>query len=144
MNHRISTYLKVKELLGAQLATSGVIHNNIIMQHDCIPTSYQFLTILCIVDLHLEINPCDSSPCANTGNCTSLGPFNYRCECAAGYTGSTCEVDIDECLMAVCPANSSCVDAVNSYMCVCNPGFKGDQCTSVIMPLEGQLEGKLK
>ena len=138
MNRTISTYLKV---IIRSSTTSGGIHNNIIMQHGCSYTlSILSVSDLYIVDLHLEINPCDSSPCANTGNCTSLGPFNYSCECAAGYTGSTCEVDIDECLMAVCPANSSCVDAVNSYMCVCNPGFKGDQCTSALMPLEGKLK----
>ena len=72
-----------------------------------------------------------------------MGPFNYSCECAAGYTGATCEVDIDECLPAVCPANSKCVDAINSYTCVCNPGFEGAECTPVAMPQEEQLEGIL-
>ena len=76
-----------------------------------------------------EINLCDSSPCANSGICTPMGPFDYTCECAVGYAGSTCEVDIDECLTAVCPTNSECVDAINSHTCVCIPGFEGDACT---------------
>ena len=58
-----------------------------------------------------------------------MGPFNFYCECTAGYTGPTCEEDIDECLTAICPTNSRCVDAINSYTCVCDLGFEGDQCT---------------
>lgn len=61
-----------------------------------------------------------------------MGPFNYTCQCVPGYTGLACEAEIDECLTAVCPANSVCVDSVNSYSCVCLPGFEGEECT----PLE--------
>lgn len=67
-----------------------------------------------------------------------MGPFDFTCECAAGYTGPRCEEEIDECLTAVCPANSECVDAVNSYICVCNPGFKGNQCTQLVMGEQGK------
>ena len=84
-----------------------------------------------------EINPCDSSSCDNSGSCISMGPFEFTCECAAGYTGLTCEVDIDECLTAVCPSNSKCVDAINSYICVCNPGFEENQCTQLVMGEQG-------
>ena len=65
---------------------------------------------------------CDSSPCANDGNCTSMGAFNFTCQCAVGYTGSTCE-DIDDCVSVTCRNNSMCVDGVNSYVCTCLPGF---------------------
>ena len=66
---------------------------------------------------------CDSSPCANGGSCTSMGAFNFICQCAVGYTGSTCEVNIDDCVSATCPSNSICMDGVNSYECTCLPGF---------------------
>ena len=74
-----------------------------------------------------------------------MGPFDFTCECAAGYTGTTCEVDIDDCLTAVCPVNSRCVDAINSYTCVCNPGFGGDQCILIAQGEQGNiyLERKL-
>ena len=77
----------------------------------------------------IEINTCDSSPCANNGSCIPLGPFNSTCECAPGFTGPECQVDIDECLTAICPENSDCVDAIDSYFCVCHSGFGGEQCT---------------
>ena len=52
------------------------------------------------------------------------------CECPPGYTGKTCSIDIDECVDAECPGNSTCVeDAVNSFACECNPGFEGENCT---------------
>ena len=66
---------------------------------------------------------CDSSPCANDGSCTSMGAFNFTCQCAVGYTGCTCEVNIDDCVSVTCPSNSMCMDGVNSHVCTCLPGF---------------------
>ena len=73
------------------------------------------------------INPCYSSPCANNGSCVPMGPFDYTCQCAVGYTGLTCEIDIDHCLSALCSNNSMCVDGVNSYECICYPDFMLDE-----------------
>ena len=40
---------------------------------------------------------CASSPCQHGGTCTDQ--FNsFFCTCAAGYSGSTCQSDIDECV----------------------------------------------
>ena len=78
--------------------------------------------------VHISVvNPCDPSPCANNGNCTAMGPFNYICQCAPNYTGPTCEDEIDACLSIACPNNSMCV---NGSLCVCLPGFEliGDVC----------------
>ena len=73
------------------------------------------------------INPCYSSPCANNGSCVPMGPFDYTCQCAVGYTGLTCEIDIDHCLSIICPNNSMCVDGIDSYECICYPGFMLDE-----------------
>ena len=71
------------------------------------------------------ISVCESlSPCANNGNCTSKGAFDFICQCAVGYTGHTCEINIDECLSANCPSNSMCVDGVNTFECMCLSGFE--------------------
>ena len=81
------------------------------------------------------IPACESSPCANDGNCTSMGPlnFDFTCQCAVGYAGSTCEVNIDDCVSVTCPNNSMCEDRVNDFECVCLPGFEdsGNDCVLV-------------
>ena len=84
------------------------------------------------------INPCDSSPCAISGSCVpgmGLLGVDYICQCADGYTGSRCEVNINDCQSSVCPNNSMCVDGVNSYQCICNLDFmqNGNRC--VAMPV---------
>ena len=82
---------------------------------------------------------CDSSPCANGGSCTSMGAFNFTCQCAVGYTGSTCEVNIDDCVFATCPSNSMCVpDGVNSFMCTCLPGFENSNNHNCVMVLQSE------
>ena len=70
------------------------------------------------------ITACDSSPCANGGNCTSMEPFNFICQCVAGYTGRSCEVNIDDYVSAICPNNRICEDGVNTFECICLPGFE--------------------
>ena len=60
---------------------------------------------------------------------------DFRCECPPGYTGKNCSIDIDECVDAECPGNSTCVeDTVNSFACECNPGFEGENCTGKAIP----------
>ncbi len=63
----------------------------------------------------LEITPCDPSPCENGGTCD---PFSFVCLCLVGFTGVTCETNIDECQMASCPDNTACQDEVNGYQCI--------------------------
>ena len=53
---------------------------------------------------------------------------SYTCNCQSGYTGSDCEVDVNDCINADCSGNGRCVDGVNSYNCVCNPGYSGRFC----------------
>ena len=84
---------------------------------------------------------CDSSPCANDGSCTSMGAFNFTCQCSVGYTGSTCEVNINghDCVSATCPSNSMCVDGVNSFVCTCSSGFMKVNGSCVSQTNTGQL-----
>ena len=71
------------------------------------------------------ITACDSSPCANGGSCTPMPePLNFTCQCVVGYTGRTCEVNIDDCESTTCPSSSMCVDGVNTFECICLPGFE--------------------
>ena len=43
--------------------------------------------------------PCSSSPCRNDGLCSlqQTSSSGFECTCSAGYTGDTCDEDIDEC-----------------------------------------------
>ena len=58
-----------------------------------------------------------------------MGPFNYTCQCVLGYTGPTCqdEIEADGCLIITCPINSVCV---NESVCICPFGFElnGEMC----------------
>ena len=37
-------------------------------------------------------------------------------------------VDIDECASSPCQNGGTCVDALNTHTCNCNPGYGGDDC----------------
>ncbi|CAL1529764.1 unnamed protein product, partial [Lymnaea stagnalis] len=42
-------------------------------------------------------------PCKNGGSCTTLPlSHSYSCACPRGFTGSNCEVDIDDCKIDSC------------------------------------------
>ena len=43
-----------------------------------------------------DINECASNPCLNEATCQD-GINNYTCNCLPGFTGNSCEIDIDEC-----------------------------------------------
>jgi Notch-like protein len=44
----------------------------------------------------LPIHTSFSGPCLNKGVCVDL-INSYRCDCAKGWTGDHCEIDIDDC-----------------------------------------------
>ena len=44
---------------------------------------------------------------------------------AAGFEGSECQTDINECLSNPCQNNGDCTDGVNGYQCGCVDGFTG-------------------
>ncbi len=42
-------------------------------------------------------SPCSSQPCLNGGQCVQTDVSSYRCQCAAGFDGKTCELDATFC-----------------------------------------------
>ena len=71
---------------------------------------------------------CSSSDCHNI-------VCSFRCQCAAGFTGTHCELNIDECQSNPCKNQATCVDELNAYSCKCQPGFSGSRCETGICEL---------
>ena len=65
-------------------------------------------------------NMCDAVTCRNNGTCSG-NATHFRCACAAGFRGSHCEVNVNECASNPC-VNGLCVDRDNGYACYCKPG----------------------
>ena len=54
--------------------------------------------------------------------------IDFTCYCVPGYTGTYCQLDIDECLSMPCSNNSTCENKINSFECHCPAGFTGEHC----------------
>ncbi|XP_060645747.1 protein serrate isoform X2 [Drosophila nasuta] len=52
----------------------------------------------------------------------------FTCGCAAGWTGPTCEINIDECAGGPCEHGGTCVDLIGGFRCECPPEWHGDVC----------------
>ncbi|XP_060775760.1 sushi, nidogen and EGF-like domain-containing protein 1 isoform X2 [Neoarius graeffei] len=96
-----------------------------------------------IDDAHVEVGSCNDSasvcphlrPCLNGGRCIDdciTGNPSFTCSCLAGFTGRTCQIDIDECNSYPCQNGGTCTDGVNSFTCHCPPGFTGTLCETDI------------
>ena len=76
---------------------------------------------------------CDDKPCKH-GNCTGIGSFS--CACYTGWSGDTCDQDVDECVDQSCSGHGTCTDSTDStvalgvFKCVCDSGWSGDTCST--------------
>ncbi len=58
---------------------------------------------------------------------------SYLCLCPIGWTGSLCEVNINECSFPLsCHPNATCIDLPGSYQCICPSWLTGDNCLTAI------------
>ena len=71
--------------------------------------------------------------CSDTPS-LSINMSDIECICAAGFAGSRCEVDINECDSAPCQNRANCSDSSDSaiaaaeYECACAEGWDGGNC----------------
>ena len=77
----------------------------------------------------VEPGPCEGSPCLNGGNCIEADAA-FTCECAVGFEGELCDVNIDDCDPSPCLNGGLCVDGANAFTCECVDGYEGALCES--------------
>ncbi|XP_020367649.2 protein crumbs homolog 1-like isoform X1 [Rhincodon typus] len=73
---------------------------------------------------------CSSNPCHNNGTCVDLFDL-YQCNCMAGWEGTRCELNVDDCASTLC-IHGNCSDLLEGYKCSCNLGYTGKNCESNI------------
>ena len=99
-----------------------------ILGSDCIYLALGFTGMLCEIklDLCLHSKYCitdHASACVDRGN-------EVTCQCASGWTGDNCGVNINECIDHKCQNGGHCIDKVNGYECKCKKKFFGLYCES--------------
>lgn len=72
-----------------------------------------------MVGVFCNIPYCKEVPCQNGGTCLDyLRP--PKCECAQGFEGNVCSIDINECdILKPCQNKGWCEDRTNDYICHC-------------------------
>ena len=89
--------------------------------------------VRCLADCTND--PCKDKDCSKHGKCSAASGGGYQCKCDAGYEGTNCEKNIDECSApkkVTCSNNGKCVDGENKYTCKCKDGFEGKDCETDI------------
>jgi Notch-like protein len=56
---------------------------------------------------------------------------SFQCTCPAGFSGTLCQTNINECTSNPCLHNGQCVDGVNSYICTCPSTYVGTTCQTI-------------
>ncbi|KFB45052.1 AGAP005682-PA-like protein [Anopheles sinensis] len=64
------------------------------------------------------LKPICQTACRNGGKCVAPD----RCSCPAGFTGKSCELDVNEC-KEFKPCDQTCYNTEGSYYCTCRDGF---------------------
>uniref|UniRef100_A0A667YWL5 Neurocan core protein n=1 Tax=Myripristis murdjan TaxID=586833 RepID=A0A667YWL5_9TELE len=91
------------------------------------PNRTGFPDTTALFDAYFENNPCQTNPCLHGGSCLQEGD-GYSCYCPQGFSGESCEIDIDDCQSNPCQNGGTCIDEINSFVCLCLPSYGGATC----------------
>ncbi|XP_059839511.1 protein crumbs homolog 1 [Hypanus sabinus] len=105
----------------------------------------------------IDIPECFSNPCLHGAECVELSwrslygnttelpvVFSYErasgyiCKCQHGFTGSHCEMDVNECELSPCQNGGTCQNTLEGYICHCPTGseqeifYGGQNCTDIL------------
>ncbi|KAH8411154.1 hypothetical protein KR222_008786, partial [Zaprionus bogoriensis] len=86
----------------------------------------------CICPMHLSGKRCEygkfctPNPCQNGGICEE-GDGISHCMCR-GFTGSNCEIDVNECDNQPCGNGATCINEAGSFRCICPSFLTGASC----------------
>lgn len=129
------------------LYLSGIVASSISRMHKKLLEVQSNVTIS-----HITSDPCSLKPCQNGATCNKnihitqdiavlesshlifVSPQYaevFNCSCSAGFTGTRCEYDIDECLENPCVNGGSCFNNPGGFLCHCSEGFSGLHCSVV-------------
>lgn len=77
-----------------------------------------------------DLNYCTRhQPCKNNATCRNTGHGQYTCDCPDGYTGTNCEIRVQNCSLQPCLNGASCTDIPEGdFNCICPDGFNGRYC----------------
>ena len=65
----------------------------------------------------VSVDPCESAPCLNGGQCVRVDGANFTCKCPPDYTGHRCEMFG----RFLCPSVCACMRvSICEYVCLCN------------------------
>ena len=74
---------------------------------------------------------CPEGLCDHGGLCLSVH-HRPKCFCPAGFTGDTCQTNVNECASQPCYNGGTCVDSPQGYTCKCPVGYNGLQCNNEV------------
>ncbi|XP_063543751.1 protein slit isoform X1 [Cydia strobilella] len=79
-------------------------------------------------DIVSKCDRCYNNPCRNGGACSATASGGFKCSCARGFHGATCDAQIDACYGEPC-ANGVCqLLEEGRFHCSCQPGYTGVRC----------------
>jgi hypothetical protein len=89
-------------------------------------------------DAGVDIDDCAAAPCQHGALCID-GTFHFDCVCTAGWTGRTCELDVDECARRPpCSSAQRCFNDAGTFSCACADGGSTALCApaTTLRPIE--------